>query len=355
MKNDVRRILIAGYEIGGQMQLLAETIRNRGIEATSVAFNEDFRGFSNDIQIKGNSILDRFLFLWAKRHYDVFHFFWGISLLEVWRFHLLDLPFLRLMGKKIIPHFRGLDIIDIGYFDYLRNKNDGKSLLAPPISRKNQIKRLSTWIRYSNHILLSEPDLFHVVPSGILSPQVIDLNFWKSDVHPLSHFDNIIRVVHAPTSRRKKGTEYVEKAIESLKLKGFKIELILIENLQSHAIKELYEKADIGIDQLLYGWHGKVSCELMAMKKPVICFIDSKYYKYRPDLPLVNANPNTLESKLEELLVSRESILKIGEAGFNYVKKYHDVEVVVDDLLKIYGFNEFSRRHKLKINNVKQW
>ncbi len=351
-----KRVLFAGYEIGGQMQLLAETIRNRGIEATAVAFNDDFRGFSNDIQIKGNNALDRLLFFfWAAKHFDVFHFFWGISLLEIWRLHQLDLPLLRLLGKKIFPHFRGLDVVDIHYFDYLRDKTEGKAVSPPLMSRKDQQKRLSKWIRYADRLLISEPDLHQIVPNALLSPQVIDLKYWQTNQLPLSEQDGIVRVVHAPTSRRKKGTEYLERAITNLQAKGLKVELLLAEKLQAQNIRAFYEQADIGVDQLLYGWHGKVSCELMAMRKPVVCYIDPAYGKYRPDLPIVSANPQTIEQVLEQLALSKRFRMEIGEKGLEYVQQYHDVERVVDDLLELYGFEQKSNKHGSIIQHAKTW
>jgi len=42
-----KRILFAGFEIGGQMQLMAETMRKRWVQATSVSFHSDFRGYRN--------------------------------------------------------------------------------------------------------------------------------------------------------------------------------------------------------------------------------------------------------------------------------------------------------------------
>lgn len=350
------RILIAGFEIGGQMQLLAETMRKRGIEATSVAFNNDFRGFSNDIKINRRNTLDQFLFfLWAVRHYHIFHFFWGVSLLDVWRFHNLDLPILNILGKKTFPHFRGLDVIDIKYFDYLRAQTNGENLPIPPMSRPDQQRSLRKWIKHSSRLLISEPDLHQVVPNAILSPQVIDLSYWRSDKMPLSIQDGIIRIVHAPTSRRKKGTEYLEQAVERLIQKGYRVELLMAEKIQSHHIKEYYEQADIGVDQLLYGWHGKVSCELMAMRKPVVCFINPEYGKYRSDLPIVNATPKTIEFELEKLILSKDLRVDIGESGFEYVKRYHDVEVVVDELFELYGLAVRNLRHSNKMDEASTW
>lgn len=335
------RILIAGFEIGGQMQLMAETMRKRWVQATAASFNNDFRGYQNDVMLyrKGwRGDLDRFrFFVWAAFHYDVFHFFWGHSLWNWKKFYLLDLFWLRLLKKKIVVHFRGLDVIDIVYFDYLREKNRGQPVNKPALSRPEQLAKLKKWRKYAHLLLVSEPDLFAVVPEAILSPQVIDLAYWKASTQPLSEKDGVVRIVHAPSSRRKKGTDFIEHSIEELKRRGHAVELILAENLPAHKIKELYEQADVGIDQVLYGWHGKVSVELMALGKPVVCFIEPELLKYRPDLPIVSAQPANLTEVLEDLVVHAEKRKRIGQQSMAYVAKYHDVERVVDDLFQRYG------------------
>lgn len=346
-----KRILISGYEIGGQMQLLAETFRKRWIQGTAAAYNQDFRGYQNDIMLAGAGLkgsFDRFLFfIWALKHYDVFHFFWGISLWNWWRFHLLDLPLLKLFGKKIVVHFRGLDIVDIKHFDYLRDKSRGVATEKPPLSRPDQQKKLKKWLRYADVVLVSEPDLFEVVPHATLSPQVVDMNYWSATRRPLSETDGIIRIVHAPSSRRKKGTDFIEEAIGRLKNKGLPVELVLAEKLPHHKIKELYETSDFGIDQVLYGWHGKVSVELMALGKPVICNINPAYRKHRPDLPVVHGEPANLEQVIVELVKDVNLRLALGKQSYDYAARYHDVEVVADELLKLYGFE--------KTTNVQQY
>lgn len=353
-----KRILIAGHEIGGQMQLLTETIRRRWVQSSSAAYNSDFRGYQNDIMLAGKgaiSRLDRFLFfLWSLVHYDVFHFFWGTSLWSWWRFRLLDLPILKFFGKKIIVHFRGLDVIDIKYFDYLREVHRGIPAEKPPINRPDQRRKLKKWLKYADVVLVSEPDLFAVVPSATLSPQVIDMNYWKRTRAPLSEQDGIIRIVHAPSSRRKKGTDFIEKSILELRERGYNIQLILAEKMAHHKIKEMYEISDIGIDQVLYGWHGKVSVELMALGKPVLCYIDPNLMKYRPDLPIVNVTPATLTAELERLIVDKNRREEIGSKSKLYAAKYHDVERVVDELFELYGMREKSLV-KEHIENAAMW
>lgn len=340
------------------MQLLAETFRGRWMQATSASYNEDFRGYQNDIMLFGQGFtasIDRFFFfIWSLKHYDIFHFFWGVSLLSWWRFHLLDLPLLKLLGKTIVVHFRGLDVVDIAYFDYLREINRGGSPSKPAISRPDQTKKLKKWLKYADVVLVSEPDLFEVVPNATLSPQVIDMNYWKPMRRPKSEEDGIIRIVHAPSSRRKKGTDFIESSIDSLKAKGHKVELVLAENLPHHKIRELYEISDIGIDQVLYGWHGKVSVELMALEKPVLCYIDANLRTHRPDLPIINVIPGTLTAELEKLVIDKEKRLEIGRKSRTYAEKYHDVEAVVDQLLALYGFNQKTQVKEV-IENPRVW
>lgn len=358
MNKKQKAILIAGHEIGGQMQLLAETMRKRCYNATSAAFNNSYLGYQNDIMFKNSGLrsrISRFAFsVWAIVHYDVFHFFWGVSLWSIWRFHLLDLPLLHILKKKIIVHFRGLDVVDINHFDYLREKALHNDIIEPPINRPDQQRKIRKWIKYADVVLISEPDLHYVVPNAILSPQVIDLNYWQTTREPLSIKDGIVRIVHAPSSRRKKGTEFIEKAVVELQKKGYKIKLILAEKLPYDKIKELYEISDIGVDQLLYGWHGKVSVELMALGKPVICNINPKYGKYKPDLPIVHADPKSIISVLEDLVCNEAKRLEIGNKSKGYVAKYHDVEIVTDQLLSLYGFSEKTLK-KEKIEFAKTW
>lgn len=356
MKGKNKNILITPFEIGGQMQLLAEALRKRGFNATAAALNNDWRQFSNDINMVKPNIWKRLFFtIWAILNYDVFHFFWGKSLFSFWRFQNIDLPILKILNKKVIVHFRGLDIVDIKYFDYRRELYYNPKIKAPALSRKGQLKALQKWRRYADTLLVSEPDLFAAIPEATLSPQAIDCMYWSSSKPPLSKKDGIIRIVHAPTSRRKKGTEFIESAIRNLKDKGYAIELLLAEKMPAHAIKEIYEKADIGVDQLLYGWHGKVSVEIMSMGKPVLCYIDEDLRKYRPDLPIINATPQTIEAELERLINNIEEREAISKSSIEYAKKYHDVEKIIDNLLEIYGIEVKDCISKEQLVGVKTW
>lgn len=339
------KILFAPHEIGGQMQLMAEELRRRGHFATAASYSQEWVGHVNDVNLNIDRTKGRLrrqinltLFaLWAAQNYDIFHFFWGESLFGLGRFPRLDLPLLRQVGKKILVHFRGLDIIDLEYFDYLRGKMAGDEVSEPPISRSDQVHSMKQWRRYAHRLLISEPDLTRVAPEAVLVQQAIDLSRWQPERGATSSGkDGVIRVVHAPTMRRKKGTEFVERSIAELQAQGYPVELVLIEKMPFHQVKAIYETADIGVDQVLYGWYGKVSIELMALGKPVICFIDPQWLPYRPDMPIVNADPGNLTAKVAELVTDAQLRRSLALAGRDYVQKYHAVEKIIDQCLEIY-------------------
>jgi glycosyltransferase involved in cell wall biosynthesis len=340
-----RKILFCPHEIGGQMQVMVEELRRRGYHATAASYNQEWFGHINDAFIDlggGRGRLKRhaltLLFSgWAALNYDIFHFFWGSSLYGLKHLTHLDLPVLRRMGKKIFVHFRGLDLVDLAYFDYLRATTAGDDVPEPPLSRPEQTQSLAKWRKYADRLLVSEPDLFRAAPEATLVQQAIRLDTWRPErPAPQSHDDGIIRIAHAPSMRRKKGTEFVERSVADLQSEGLPVELVLIEKVPFHEVKALYERCDIGVDQVLYGWYGKVSVELMALGRPVVCYIDPRWAHHRPDAPIVSAHPRDLTSQLRRLVADAALRAELGRRGRSYVKKHHDVRAIIDQCLDLY-------------------
>src|SRR4029450_5390844 len=75
-------------------------------------------------------------------------------------------------------------------------------------------------------------------------------------------------VIHAPSSRRRKGTEHVIAACEQLP--GG---LEMGEGLHDDEARRRYARADIVVDQLNAGWYGLFAIEAMALGKPVVTFL----------------------------------------------------------------------------------
>jgi len=107
--------------------------------------------------------------------------------------------------------------------------------------------------------------------------------------------------------------------------------------MTNQEVKGALKQADIVVDQLLLGVHGIFSVEAMALGKPVLCYIrDDLVEKYPSDLPIVNANPDTIEVELEKLLVNPQLRTEIGKRSREFTERYHDSRVVARKLIKLY-------------------
>src|SRR5947199_333673 len=75
-------------------------------------------------------------------------------------------------------------------------------------------------------------------------------------------------VLHAPSNRRRKGTDHVIAACEQLP-----VDLEIVEGLPHDEARRHFERADIVVDQLNAGWYGVFALEAMALGKPVLTFL----------------------------------------------------------------------------------
>jgi len=147
--------------------------------------------------------------------------------------------------------------------------------------------------------------------------------------------------LHIPTEPKVKGTEEIIAAANQLKNEGYKFKFVLKRQLSQQQMYEEIQHCDVYIDELKCGSHGVTAVETMASGKPTITYIrDDLVKKFPVDMPLVNANPETIYDVMKGLINSPSKRHQIGLASRAYARKYHDLSVVCDDLIGIY--NEIS-------------
>ena len=152
-----------------------------------------------------------------------------------------------------------------------------------------------------------------------------------------------ITIVHSPTNRKYKGTEFILSVIEKIK-KEKKIEFILLENVSRRIVLETKSKADICIDQVggtMGGTgYGKAGLETLAMGIPTITNMSKEYRDWLPENPFVVANDSKeLYSKLNELIEDRGLRTGLGIRGKDWVEKYHGYKNVNGKLKELYRLN----------------
>jgi glycosyltransferase involved in cell wall biosynthesis len=245
---------------------------------------------------------------------------------------LLELSLLRAKKKIIFVQYQGDDARQSDFFEK-NYQTDYANLSGQTVDAKyfNRLKRkqISRVAKYANRIYALNPDLLRVLPAGseFLPYCHIDLESWK----PLQFkSEGPIVFGHAPSHQGIKGTSLILEAFSKLRQQGHNLELILIENLPNSEARKLYERVDVMIDQLHIGWYGGLAVEVMALAKPVACFIRESDLALIPSsmasaLPILRI---TKEALMEDILrisqMDRESLGEIGLECRRYVDKFHD-------------------------------
>lgn len=252
---------------------------------------------------------------------------WGRSLFRAYArvFELRDLPWLRRAGKAICVTYQG---------DDARQRDRSPAALERKAGEDELDERrraaITTFDRYADRIYALNPDLLHVLPrrAEFLPYSHVDLNAW-TPAAPVPESRPPI-VVHAPTDRAGKGTAFVLDAVERLRADGVELDFRLVEGLSRAEARQVYEQADLLVDQVLIGWYGGLAVELMALGKPVIAYLreddlDFLPAQMRADLPVISATSETLADVLRPwLTVRRGELTELGRRSRAFVERWHD-------------------------------
>lgn len=286
-------------------------------------------------------------FIYSLFRYNVYHFHYGRSFLlnkELW--------LLRLLKKRFVYEFHGSDLRN----PELAYKKTGQpvfkdAVLNPKIKKKNE-----KICKYAKSIILHDDELISHLPDEhgdvfVVPLRVDPMQF--TPVYPEVETDTI-KIVHAPSKRSVKGTEYVISAVEKLNEK-YNIELILVENTPQEEARRIYATADIIVDQLVIGTYGVFSIEGMALGKPVITYITDDMLERLPEeLPIVSATGDTVFTVLEKLISDGSFRRNCGIAGRKYVEEYHDFRNIAQVLSDIYDDKLSAASGREAFDRVKQ-
>jgi glycosyltransferase involved in cell wall biosynthesis len=288
-----------------------QALRRRGVDAKLVVFNRYRLHPEADWSLeRRGGLLRRQLTQWRAfltllPRADVFHFYFGLTLVP----QSLQYPLLSLFGKRSVMHYLGSDI---------RGKSPEE--LAPG--------------RKAGAQLVGSYDALRWVPEAEVLPPGIDVRA----IEPAYPGDRERPVIlHAPSSRRRKGTEHVIAACE-----GLAADLVLVEGLRHDEAFERYRQADIVVDQLNSGWYGLFAIECLALGKPVVGYLHEEGVRRTEEafgmrVPIVSTTKDDLRATLEPLVASAAERRRIGEASRAYAERVHDLERVADRLLDLYA------------------
>jgi hypothetical protein len=305
------RVVHCPVNVAGIPWQNVQALRRKGVDARLVVFNRGRLHSDADLDlrrprgfVRGQAV-QWHAFARLLRHTDVFHFYFGLTLVP----KSLQFPLLRAFRKKSLYHFLGSDI-------------------------RSRMPRQLAYGRRADAQVVGSYDAVRWVPDAEVIPPGLELAAYTP--RPPPDNDRPL-VVHAPSDRRRKGTAHVIRACEELG-----VELDIVEGLPHQEARKRYERADIVVEQLNAGWHGVFGLEAMALGKPVVTYLKDDVVRRTEEafgvrVPIVSATKETLAERLRPLVESPSERRRIGAESREYVERVHDIDKVADRLLELYS------------------
>ncbi len=339
------KVLHAPLNYANQAFVVSEALRKIGVDSTLLTYqrNKSASSFgfgahrTVDISFGGWLVEELSVVRDAlSEGYDVVHF-WNRSL--VYRhgdsfFNGMDIPLFKSAGRRMAYRFTGYELRRKSLELELNPYSPFRYGFESSYDEANQQRYLDFLRSTVDALVVQDPEMQTYAPEAIIVPRALELqNFAFAEAVP----GDKPLIVHAPTDRLLKGSDFVEKAVAALKEKGLSFEFKLIQGMSHEEALQWYRRADIVVDQLLIGWYGVVAVEAMAMGKTVVAYIREDLLDYfGGEMPLLAANPDTIESVLQQAISDFELRRELGRRGRGFVERVHDSEAVAAKLRDAY-------------------
>jgi hypothetical protein len=359
------KVLHGPVNVGNQPWALSRAERRLGIASDLVVRSGTWLNYPADKTLSrdGSSFLEiavrSILFgLGVPWKYDVLHFYFGQTFLSPGRsffknplvgricdyFSTIDLRAAKLLGRKTFMTLQGCDARLAGEGnrrnDWTMCATGRCSLYQTCIEALDARRRymIDEVLPFFDRVFYLNPELGHAVPEGQFLPYA-SVEIEKFDVN-LPSTEGRPKIVHAPSDGRIKGTSMILDALQQLGSR-YDFELILVEKKTHAEALALYRSADIAIDQILAGWYGGFAVEMMAMGKPVVCYIREQDMKFVPkdmrdDMPILEVDPGRLVDDLAAILERRAEWQALGERSRRYVERWHNPDTIARAMLAAY-------------------
>lgn len=332
------KVVHGTMEIANQAYTITRQIRQQGVAAATISYYPTYLGYQADFeypvaQQKDAAQRDHDLAMvaiGAMQEFDVFHFWFNTT----FTLDYSDLPLLSKLGRPVFMQHCGSDVRT----EAIAKAMNPYAVVKQGADPQHIHQQLSLVSRFIDTAIVGETRLYEYVKQYYRKVHMVPITL-DCTQYPVAedHLQNERPlVVHAPTSPQYKGTKYVLAAVEALE-KKYDFDFQLVQGVAHEEAKRIFRRADIIVDQLLGGGYGGLSTEGMAMGKTVVVWVSPKAREgYPEDVPVVSANPDTIEAQLRVALNDVDLRRDLGVRGPAYVRKYHDAPKIAATMLKIY-------------------
>ena len=279
-------------------------------------------------------------------------------------------PFLsRFLYKKIFKKIKNRSLLICGdetpVIDYLLKKESNYSILTPYFKDNSLKKHFEYPLKYTtknyrktfdwlveNCQNLIASDLDYKIPMEKMGYSVHfipnPVNTRKIEFQEQKMNDKIVIFLGINRSSYiKKGIPYFEKALKIIQEKyAEKVAVIITENLPYTDYLNLYNSAQIVLDQIYADDQGYNALEAMAKGKVVFTGGGKKFmdhYNLQEQIN-INALPNvdSLVNELSFLIENPESIVAIGKRARAFIEKEHEYISIASQYLEAWDLKTIS-------------
>lgn len=275
-------------------------------------------------------------------------------------FRFLELPLLKLLGKKVIVVYVGSDsrppIISGKHLD------DSGGFVSPQQTQKETllmvqgIKRVET---NANYILT------HTASAQFFSKVFIRVNAVgtpmpapsKKSGSVVKGDENVVRIVHAPSRPLAKGSAVIRKIIDDLREEGYRINLVELMGVPNSTVLQELEKCDFVVDEVysdapMCG----LSTEAATFGKPVVVggYYADQYKIDNPDPelpPTFYVDPENLKQAIRKMTDDRDFRLSLGKMAHDFILNKWSASMVAKNYLRLIDGN-FPENWKASPNDL---
>lgn len=335
-----RSIFIGTMEIANHIAQYTTTFRKMGMHVFSLNYYPNYLKYENDLILNLPSLNNETKYaitllnaLDIISEFDVLHLMFNMTLMPNHK----DLFAYKPLKKRVFMHNLGSEIRIPSiakqhhpYWHYAEHEYLDK--LDETIITNN-IKLISNYI---DNVIVNDFEMLSYIKPYYKNIYMIGLPI-ALNKYPYSPTTNDkLLLVHAPTNPAVKGSEFFLRAIDELKA-DYDFDFIKVQGYSHEDAKAIYKKADIILDELIIGTYGSLTIESMSMGKCVVTYLsDSFQVPHGVKVPVQIANINNVKEKIKELLDSNDLRQELSIQGRTYVETYCDVNIICNNLIKIY-------------------
>lgn len=351
-------------EIAGMMERLNNAFHDMGIESDFYCIPE----YAFDLKKRDMPILRRFrihtkkkkyateervkawwsflqmwdilsVFVYALFRYDSFIYIYGNGIFFHNRYlrkiEEVEFFILKMFRKKMVMWLCGSDSRP-PYCDGANHFDDIEKVYSVTREKAAKIKMLE---KYMTLIDYSPSSHFHTKPYLMFNCIGIPIDD-KERVHITKADEEKVRILHAPSDQKGKGTAVVRNILKEIQEEGYVFEYVEVSGLPHSVVLEKMAKSDIVIDQVycdtpMAGFATEAS--INGIPVVVSGYYADVYKKVLPQpiAPTVYCKPEELKEKIIYLIEHKEERKRIGEEEREYVERNCLSDIVADKLRKI--------------------